>query len=338
MSYLKNILNKKTLLLVCMFLTTSTFALTNNTAQQNHNNIISNRYADAIYSNNSSDVNAANNTQSSVSTILSMMSNLTADNRSIVEQRLKQEELISENLFGITFYKPTYIMPFYYTSKPYYQVYEGKTPDNQKVDKAEFKAQMSFRFPVWKNIFDTNTSLNVAYTQSMFWQLYAKSQYFRETDYEPELFLMKKIVGNLWGALGAVHQSNGRGGDMERSWNRIYANLLFSRYNFAISFRPWILIFDSVSSDLHNKNIASYLGHGELVASYKIKDVTLSTLLRNNIESGFKRGAVEFDVSFPLHRLVKGYIQVFSGYGQSLIEYNHYTNSAGIGIALSDWI
>ncbi|MFN7095894.1 MAG: phospholipase A, partial [Burkholderiales bacterium] len=26
------------------------------------------------------------------------------------------------------------------------------------------------------------------------------------------------------------------------------------------------------------------------------------------------------------------------GYGQSMIEYNHYTNSIGIGIALNDWI
>jgi len=35
---------------------------------------------------------------------------------------------------------------------------------------------------------------------------------------------------------------------------------------------------------------------------------------------------------------VKGYVQVFSGYGQSLIDYNRYTNGVGIGFALSDWI
>ena len=59
---------------------------------------------------------------------------------------------------------------------------------------------------------------------------------------------------------------------------------------------------------------------------------------RNNITSLFRRGAVELTWSFPIQKYVKGYVQAFSGYGQSLIEYDHYTDSIGIGIALSDVI
>ena len=63
-----------------------------------------------------------------------------------------------------------------------------------------------------------------------------------------------------------------------------------------------------------------------------------SLMLRNNIESGFNKGAAEFDYSFHIHGHLNGYLQFFRGYGQSLLEYNHLTTGAGIGIALSNWI
>jgi phospholipase A1/A2 len=266
------------------------------------------------------------------------LSTLTPD-QSVLEERMQQEHQLSENLFGITFYKPTYILPFYYTFKPYAAVYQGNTPDDQKVMKQEFKAQLSIKFPVIKGILGHYSSLNLAYTQLNYWQVYAKSQYFRETNYQPEIFLSKQIAPNWWTNLGIEHQSNGRGGDLERSWNRTYFNLMFANDNWVVNLKPWLLIFTAQSSKLHNSDIEKYMGHSEFIFSYKIKrNTTLSLMLRNNLESGFKRGAVEIDCSFPIYHLLKGYVQAFSGYGQSLIEYNHFTNAIGVGIALSDWI
>jgi phospholipase A1 len=64
--------------------------------------------------------------------------------------------------------------------------------------------------------------------------------------------------------------------------------------------------------------------------------LTLET--RNMIESGGRRSGTTVSWSFPMTKYLKGYVQVFSGYGQSLIEYNHRTNSVGMGIALSNWV
>lgn len=256
----------------------------------------------------------------------------------VLEERAESQKAVANNPFAIVFYKPTYILPFYYTVSPYHSVYNGNTPDNQTVRSQEFKAQFSFMVPLWHDILGKDSVLNAAYTQQMYWQFYTKSQYFRETNYQPELFLTKKVMKNFWLSLGAEHQSNGRGGDMERSWNRAYLNAAFSGNNFAINLRPWALIFQGSSSDLHNSDIARYMGHGEMIFTYKWHDIALSLTTRNNFESGFSRGANEIDCSFPLFSKVKGYVQFFSGYGQSLIEYNHYTNAFGIGIALSDWI
>jgi len=53
---------------------------------------------------------------------------------------------------------------------------------------------------------------------------------------------------------------------------------------------------------------------------------------------GGRHTSAELAYSFPLTPYVYGYVQVFSGYGQSLIEYNHRTNSAGVGLAFNNWI
>jgi phospholipase A1 len=254
------------------------------------------------------------------------------------EKRVEAAERANNNPYGIALYQPTYILPFYYTGNPYNQVYQGTTPNNEAVMSMEFKMQMSFMFPIVQNILGPHTSLNGGYTQLSYWQVYTNSQYFRETNYSPEIFFAQEINPVLAWRTGIVHQSNGRGYPLERSWNRIYAQGLISGKNWIVSVKPWILIFQKESSDIDNPDIQDYLGNGEFLTSYKFGKTTLSLMLRNIVESGFSRGAEELDFSFPLHGHLRGFVQVFSGYGQSLIEYNHYTNSVGIGIALNDWI
>lgn len=101
-----------------------------------------------------------------------------------------------------------------------------------------------------------------------------------------------------------------------------------------ISVKPWFIL----STDKNNKDIGKYLGHGRILTSYKYHRQVFSFTAYNFIENQCKRPSAEITWSFPISSYIKGYVQVFSGYGQSLIEYNHRTNSAGIGIALSDWL
>ncbi len=267
-----------------------------------------------------------------------IISALTTPAPSALETRIKKEETYSLNPFGIMFYEPTYILPFYYTSSPYGAVYRGQTPNNQQISPDEFKAQLSIKVPIVRHLLGKHSSLYLGYTQLSYWQFYSQSQYFRETNYEPTLFWTDQIVGNWWFNLGVVHQSNGRGGAMERSWNRAFVNIMFSGKHWMVSLKPWVLIFKKESSDIHNPKIARYLGHGRLLFAYKIDHNEFSLMLRNNIESGFKRGAMEFNYNFPIYGALSGYAQFFAGYGQSLIEYDHSTKGAGIGIALSNWI
>lgn len=88
----------------------------------------------------------------------------------------------------------------------------------------------------------------------------------------------------------------------------------------------------------YNPNIGKYLGYGRIIISYKRKGQVFSLMSHNFIEGHARYVTGELTWSFPLTNYLKGYVDIFSGYGQSLIEYNHRTNSTGIGIALNDWV
>lgn len=267
-----------------------------------------------------------------------LLSTITPDKTSALQTRIQDEDKIEKERYGIVLYEPTYILPFYYTGSPYQSIYTGTTPDDQPIMQEELKMQWSLKIPIWNNMFSSSFSLDASYTQLSYWQVYAKSQYFRETDYELALFVSKNFMRNWLGNVGIVHQSNGRGGDLERSWNRLFFQVEFSGTAWIVGVKPWILIMKSESSDLHNPNIEDYLGYGKIFASYKFARQEVSLMFRNVLESGLSRGTVELDYAFPIHGLIEGYVQFFSGYGQSLIEYDHYTNSFGVGIVINNWI
>jgi len=258
-----------------------------------------------------------------------------------VNARVQGEETIPSNYFAVAFHKPTYILPYYYTGSPDNAAYQNITPDHERLKNAEIKYQVSLKVPVWKNIFNCSSSLYAAYTQLSYWQLYNHRTFFRESNYEPEFFLANEInypIFQDWHLNfvnpGFVHQSNGDGNALERSWNRVYLEIVTSTDNWLINLKPWYVI----STNSKNEDITNYLGYGRILVAYKFQEQVFSIQAHNLIEGGGKHATAELTWSFPITPYLKGYVDVFSGYGQSLIEYNHRTNSAGIGVTLSDWI
>ncbi len=253
-----------------------------------------------------------------------------------------------EGTFVLEPHKQNYFLPARYTTSPNDQpVSPTEGPATPvALDHVEAKFQFSLKTKVVERAFDGYADLWLAYTQQSSWQAYNAplSRPFRETDYEPETMLVFPTSYELLGLrgrfinLGLVHQSNGRSDPLSRSWNRVYAQFGFERGDFALLARTWYRIPESASSD-DNPDIEHFLGYGDLVAVYKWNERnTVSLLVRNNLSANANKGALELDWSFPLYGKLKGYVQLFSGYGESLIDYNWRQTTFGVGVLFTDWM
>lgn len=266
----------------------------------------------------------------------------------VVIDRLEEDKTNVLQRFTLMAHRPNYFLAGAYNSKGYDpDLFREQYRDpSVSFDDTEAQFQISLKVPLWVNLFN-KVDIYAAYTNRSFWQFYNTdiSSPFRETNHEPEVWAQFtpswEIFGfrNLANSFGLAHQSNGQGGVLSRSWNRVYANFVFAKGNFALGVKPWIRFSEDAAND-DNPDITDYLGHYEIRAGYKWNDQVFSVMSRNYLESGFDRGAVEFGWSFPLWKYpyIKGYIQYFNGYGESLIDYNNRVNRIGIGFSLTDWL
>jgi len=265
--------------------------------------------------------------------------------QSALENRIKTERENEETNFSLIPHKPNYIILSNNSSpneKPFTEAFPDRDID---LDTLETKFQISVKVPLAKGLINNHGDLYAAYTGRFFWQQFNSdnSSPFRETNHEPELWLSFKNDSELWGfrnsviRTGIVHQSNGQAGSLSRSWNRVFADFIVEKGNAYFSFKPWIRISEDFEDD-DNPDIDDYMGNFELSGVYKMGEQSFSLMTRNNLDFDENRGAVEFGWTFPLSGNLKGYVQWFNGYGESLIDYNSSSNSIGVGVKISDWL
>lgn len=239
------------------------------------------------------------------------------------------EQILSSS-FDLYPYKENYLLPFSYDFK--------KRDDRQQT---EAKFQISVKKPITYNLLGLDETINFGYTQKSMWQIYSHSSPFRETNYQPELFVFvpvnyKQIPTLKAHKFGYLHESNGQNAN-SRSWDRIYLEEYFQTQNLFFVPRVWLRIPERESDD-DNPNIEEYLGYGDISILYAYKEHTFKLLLRNNLKmSENNKGFVELNWSFPLFGSQNnfGFVQLSSGYGDSLIDYDKEINRASVGISLS---
>ena len=265
-----------------------------------------------------------------------------------VRRRLAMEQAARDNPFLLLPHRPNYILPLAYAIDPNEEPFDLVPGD---FDRMEMEFQVSLKFLVKEGFVGGEGNLYAAYTNRSWWQTYnvERSRPFRETNHEPELFLLYDTDWSVLGMratsaiVGISHQSNGQGGPLSRSWNRVYLNFILEKGNTIISLKPWYRIPEREKSTPDdprgddNPDIHKYMGSAEAGFLFRKGRNSFTLMLRNNLRSK-NRGAVEVGWSYPLKGNLKGYLQIFEGYGESLIDYDHRTTRAGLGILLADWL
>lgn len=202
---------------------------------------------------------------------------------------------------------------------------------------ADAAFQISIRHRITKSILPFNTFAYLTYTQKSFWNIYAESSPFRDTNYNPGLGLGRYLFHNnrLAGAafLQLMHESNGRDGDDSRSWN--YLSLSMKYY-----FNPRLNLFGEfwlpyVDGD-NNKDLTDYRGLGYLSANYISNKHRWWLSAEINPRDGVENINTTLTVAFRISEKANQYLfaRFFQGYGESQKDYNTYVINIRVGICI----
>jgi phospholipase A1/A2 len=273
-----------------------------------------------------------------------------ASEQSVIERRMVSEIRSSLEPFSLLPHRPNYLLPL---------SYQRRRQDSQATASAyeplESHFQISFKFPLTKPLLGGQVLPFFGYTNRSWWQVYdaERSRPFREYNHEAELFALipasgLKLLGweHRMSMVGFSHQSNGRDVPRSRSWNRLTGEVYFdhSRHTWG-ALKAWYRIPEKDKLDPtdtkgdDNPDILKYMGNFELRVGHALPGShNLSLMARQSFKKNGK-GALQLDWSHPVRYSpgLRWYASVFSGYGDSLIDYNHKVTRAGLGIMLKDW-
>ncbi len=224
---------------------------------------------------------------------------------------------------------------------------------------SETRIQLSVRTKILQGLLTqghptARDSLWFGYSQQSYWQLFTPqiSRPFRSTDHEPEIVYVYPTDAQLPGGwrlrysgVGLVHQSNGQSLPLSRSWNRVYLmGGMELGHRWRVQGRVWQRLPEKRAND-DNPDISDYVGRAELAAFWNPNpDNTLGLTLRHTLRSE-ARGSVRVEWlraigngngSRPSSGL-RFHTQLFSGYGDSLLDYNRRRKLLSVGLSLVDF-
>ena len=195
------------------------------------------------------------------------------------------------------------------------------------------------------------TGFHLAYTQTSFWDTEAGSSPFFDTSYKPELLYLYEDPDADWLPgqsrfdlqLGLQHESNGKDGAESRSLNIAYVRPVFTfgdpgtgrGFFVAAAPRLWGYLGDLYD----NPDLYEYRGYGDLKLITGWRD-GLQLAAIGRLGNDWDKGALQLDLSYPLRRFLSGnldlylHAQYFTGYGESLLEYDEKGDSFRVGVSM----
>jgi phospholipase A1/A2 len=218
-------------------------------------------------------------------------------------------------------------------------------------DRPRAKFQFSLKYQLfndegdWARAQPWITGFHVAYTQTSLWDIdFNNSSPFFDSTYRPELMWQKKNVKlglvSFDFVAGIDHESNGKSGDNSRTINHLYVMPIFTfgdRNDVFLTIAPKIFTYLGDFDD--TPDIEEYRGYADLRVIMGRADALQAAFI-GRIGDDWDRGSLQMDVSYPLRKILNNNVdvylhaQVFTGYGESLLEYNESDTTFRLGLSL----
>ncbi|MBC6368839.1 phospholipase A [Algoriphagus sp. AK58] len=252
----------------------------------------------------------------------------------------------NKETFRLIPYKPFYLNAIKWSNHPN-QLPQSENPVYSATESLDLKSyeatfQFSFKTKIAQSLFSEKGDIWLAFTQKAFWQVYnlERSRAFRELNFEPELIFNYPVNFNLLGMKGKMigfslsHQSNGRDIPLSRSWNRVIFHLGLEQDHWSLIIRPWIRIPDK---DDQNPEITQFMGRASVIFNYYPGKHHIYLTASNNLKLKDNHGSAQMTYEYPILKHLNLQMQVFTGYGETLIDYNHRQTTLGFGISFVNW-
>jgi len=178
--------------------------------------------------------------------------------------------------------------------------------------------------PLLKNLF-------IGYTQTSLWELDSDSYPFEDSSYRPGWFIDHYVKNDSpflpsFVRAGYEHESNGQDGPASRTLGTFF---VWPFWNMELAGRPFIFapkMFAYTSRDDENPDIADYRSYVDVLMRYGGEQHWSASMTYRFSKENYSGTFVEF--SQPLRKSKDGftggyvYIQLFEGYGETLLAYN----------------
>lgn len=271
-----------------------------------------------------------------------------AGSGSLLSRYWELERSDKRGVFNFVGYRGNYILPVHLTSRINTA---PQSPTQAAVPLGDYrryeaKIQLSLRTKVVQSLVLPNADLWFAFTQQSLWQVWnpAASSPFRNTDYEPEAIYVVPVPAGLralpggwhwrYASLGLTHQSNGQSDPLSRSWNRVWLGAGIERGDVALLARVLRRLPEDLADD-NNPDLTSYRGRAELQLNWTPGLATASLQYRSTLRR-LDRGSLQLEWSWPVYddqpNGLRWYVQAFTGYGETLTDYNFRQSSVGFGL------
>lgn len=279
----------------------------------------------------------------------------------LTTEEFTREDLISRfweldeehkrGIFQLRTYKPNFILPVHHTSSINTQPNSptrGPSDPLESYKPNEVKLQISLRTKIWEDLLLPNADLWVSYTQTSLWQAWNsdESSPFRSTNYNPDVFYIvpwfeefDPIPGPAeirFAKVGFAHESNGQTKPDSRSWNYFHFGGAI-QWGDVLWETTWKQRVNETGDDDDNPDLVRFRGNFENRFSW-VANLSTFSLTRVTRELSWDRGSWQLDFTHPVNSNkpdgLRFYVQFFSGYGETLLDYNHRQNRIGIGFLL----